>query len=125
VVDGLVTPLTGSGSIEVSAAAQVSLRTGGAIPKAFALDQNYPNPFNPTTTIHYQLPTDQQEVSLRIYDIAGQVVRELVKGPQATGTYSVVWDGRNARGATAGNGVYFYQLRSGTFNTVHKMLLLK
>jgi hypothetical protein len=101
VVDGDVTPLIGSGSIEVSGSARAELHTGGAEPEAFALGQNYPNPVNPSTTIRYQLPVDG-DLSLRIFDTAGQLVRELVQGRQPAGTYSVVWDGQRREGRSGG-----------------------
>ena len=74
-------------------------------PAVFALDQNTPNPFNPTTTISYELSV-ASEVSLRIYDIAGRVVRTLRSGStEEPGTHRVVWDGRDGAGRTLASGM--------------------
>jgi len=95
-----------------------------ALPLVTALNQNYPNPFNPETTIQFDLATDSY-VSLRIYDIAGQVVRTLIQGSMTPGSYSPLWDGRNDAGARVGSGVYFYELRAGAFTSMKKMTLLQ
>lgn len=90
---------------------------------------NYPNPFNPETWIPYQLAKDA-EVTLRIYDIKGQMVRMLVLGHQAAGIYqnrsrAAYWDGRNAVGEPVASGVYFYTLTAGEFTATRKMLIRK
>ena len=99
------------------------------IPKETALLPNYPNPFNPETWIPYQLaiPAD---VTLKIYDIQGRVVRDLDLGHQRAGMYrgrnrAAYWDGRNAVGEPVASGVYFYTLTAGDFNATRKMLILK
>ncbi len=92
----------------------------------FHLSQNYPNPFNPTTTIEYaisksELGTQNSEhVLLRIYDILGNEVSQLVNKLQASGTYQVEFDASNLP-----NGMYFYKLQAGDFAEVKKMLLIK
>ncbi|MCL4539944.1 MAG: T9SS type A sorting domain-containing protein [Bacteroidetes bacterium] len=85
----------------------------------YALGQNYPNPFNPTTVISYTIPRDGM-VSLKIFDVLGREVRTLVRENQAVGKYSVTFDG-----AGLASGIYFYQLRSGDFVSIKKMLLVK
>ena len=97
-----------------------------ALPTAAALRQNYPNPFNPTTTIRYQVVASTAIVSLTVYDVTGQRVRELVGAQRlAAGPYEAVWDGRDADGEPVANGVYLYQLRADTFREVRKMVLVK
>ncbi len=98
------------------------------IPKTLSLDQNFPNPFNPSTTIRYQLPavSDQRSaVSLKIYNILGQEVRILVDEEQVPGYYRVIWDGRNSLGRGVSGGVYYYQLRCGSFIRTRRMIFLK
>lgn len=96
-----------------------------ALPMANALRQNFPNPFNPETMINFDLNGDQV-VSLTIYDMTGQVVRNLVDAqPMAAGAYRQLWDGRNNNGAKVASGVYFYQLRAGDFIAKKKMTLLQ
>ncbi len=89
------------------------------IPTEFALFQNYPNPFNPSTTIHYDLPK-RTHVTLKIYDVMGHLVAELVNGEQDAGAYNVVWD---AQGLTSG--VYYYKISAEDFTSVRKLVLIK
>jgi hypothetical protein len=92
-------------------------------PTAFGLSQNYPNPFNASTTIRFALPTDS-DVSLRIYNVAGQLVREY-KQHMNTGYRSITWDGTNTKGEVVASGVYFYKLQAADFAKTLKMTLLK
>ncbi len=85
----------------------------------FALEQNYPNPFNPATIISYQLSVNGF-VSLKVYDVLGNEVRTLVNEYKPAGSYEAVF---NASGLSSG--IYYYQLKSGKFNQVKKMLLIK
>ena len=98
-------------------------------PKETALFANYPNPFNPETWIPYQLakPVD---VTLTIYGIDGQIVRQLALGPQAAGVYenrsrAAYWDGTNELGEPVASGLYFYTLTAGDFTATRKMLIRK
>jgi hypothetical protein len=88
-------------------------------PATFALLPNTPNPFNPTTTLSYELSTPQ-EVSLRVFDLAGRLVRELVDGPRPAGSHEVLFDGSGLA-----SGVYLAELRAGERVETRKMLLLK
>jgi uncharacterized delta-60 repeat protein len=89
------------------------------IPDAFRLEQNYPNPFNPSTIIRYQLPANNY-VTLKVYDISGKEVAELVNGTQRPGEYEVEFDG-----SSFASGIYFYSLIAGDFKKTKKMILLK
>jgi hypothetical protein len=86
---------------------------------AFAVSQNSPNPFNPTTTINFTLPVDGN-VSVEVFNVAGQKVDTLVNDYMNAGQHNVVWD---ASGFS--NGVYFYTVKSGEFAKTMKMTLLK
>ncbi len=95
------------------------------VPLTFTLKQNFPNPFNPSTTIQYALPV-QSTVKLVIYNILGQVVKELVNAEQSAGYQLAVWN------ATTASGMYFYRLEAVStvdphqrFVQVKKMLLLR
>jgi hypothetical protein len=96
-----------------------------AIPSAFALYPNVPNPFNPTTVIRYDMPQNGGEVSLRIYDAAGRVVKTLVAGTPAAGQRSITWDGRDDAGRPVASGVYFCRLTASGYANTSKMVLLK
>jgi hypothetical protein len=106
-----------------SAPVEVKVTAGGIRPTAFSLSQNYPNPFNASTTIRFALPTDS-DVSLRIYNVAGQLVKEY-KQHMNTGYRSITWDGTNAKGEVVASGVYFYKLQAADFTKTLKMTLLK
>jgi hypothetical protein len=95
-----------------------------AVPEYFALEQNYPNPFNPSTHIAYQMPQTEW-VSLEIYNTLGQRIRTLVDRSQNAGYHEVVWNGTDDTGHVVASGMYFYRLRAGNFNQIHKLLLLK
>ena len=90
----------------------------------FALEQNQPNPFKPATTIRYAIPT-ASDVTLAIYNVAGQMIRKLESGRREAGRYTVGWDGRDAAGARVSAGVYFYRLESAGETLTKKMTVLK
>ena len=97
----------------------------GVLPTVSALGQNYPNPFNPETTIQFDL-SDGSAVTLTVFDATGQVVRTLMDGEfRSAGSYSFVWDGRNAAGHRVSSGVYMYELRAGDFRSMRKMTLVQ
>ena len=90
---------------------------------------NYPNPFNPETWIPYQL-SEPADVTLTIYGVNGQIVRELALGHQVAGKYqsrnrAAYWDGRNTFGEPVASGLYFYTLTAGDFTATRKMLIRK
>ena len=98
-------------------------------PKETALLANYPNPFNPETWIPYQLATPA-DVTVHIYGINGTLVRRLLLGHQAIGTYqsrsrAAYWDGRNELGEPVASGIYFYTLTAGDFTATRRMLIRK
>ena len=99
------------------------------IPAETALLNNYPNPFNPETWIPYHLSEDA-DVKLTIYDISGEVVRDIDVGHQTAAKYdtrskAIYWDGRNRFGEQVASGIYFYHLQAGDFSGTRKMVILK
>jgi len=90
-----------------------------AAPSAFAVEQNSPNPANPTTTISFTLP-EAGNVTVEVFNVAGQKVDTLVNDFMDSGRHSLVWDG-----STVSTGVYFYTVTSGEFSRTMKMTLLK
>ena len=98
-------------------------------PEDSALLQNFPNPFNPETWIPYQLKEDSQ-VTVRIHNLAGGLVRELELGYRSAGVYTnrdraAYWDGRNASGEHVASGVYFYSIQADDFAAVRKLIVVK
>lgn len=88
-------------------------------PAGFSLNQNYPNPFNPSTSIKFSVGTTAQ-TSLKIYDLSGKEVAELMNDKLIEGSYTVTFDGSNLA-----SGVYCYVLKSGNFEQVKRMMLIK
>ena len=89
------------------------------------LYQNFPNPFNPSTTIRYDVPAGSGAVTLKVFDVAGRLVKTLVNGKPAAGPERIDWDGTNAKGHGVSTGVYFYRLEASGFSQTRKMLLVK
>jgi len=90
-----------------------------SIPEEYFLSQNFPNPFNPTTTIKYSVP-ENSLVTLKVFDIIGNEIESLVNEEKSVGRYEVKLNANNLA-----SGVYFYQIRAGSFIETKKMILLK
>jgi 5'-nucleotidase len=88
-------------------------------PVEFALEQNYPNPFNPATTINYSIP-EAGNVEMKVYDILGNEVANLVNEAKAPGNYSAMFDA-----SSLASGIYIYTLRANNFVQTKKMILIK
>ena len=88
-------------------------------PKAFALRQNYPNPFNPVTTVRYDLPV-RCRVNIKIYNVLGQPVKELVNEVQTAGFHEARFDA-----ASLPSGLYFCRITAQDYHAVRKMVLLE
>jgi hypothetical protein len=93
-------------------------------PSCFEVKGNYPNPFNPETVIKFTLPQDMP-VTLKVYNILGQVVNTLVDEVLPAGDHSVIWNGKNGQGRDVASGVYFYRIKAGDFESIEKMTLLR
>lgn len=90
----------------------------------FSLSQNYPNPFNPKTEISFSL-FEKAPVSLVVYNVFGQRVRELIQAILPAGSYSVTWDGTDKHGNRLASGVYFCRLSAAENTSTSKMILMK
>jgi len=97
----------------------------------FNLYQNYPNPFNPSTKIEFSIPVVEThrdaslQTTLKVYDVLGNEVAILVNEKKEAGNYEVKFDSRGLIYQTLPSGIYFYQLRAGSFVETKKMILLK
>ena len=92
-------------------------------PQEFKLVQNYPNPFNPSTKIEYSLEKAGM-VSLKVYNVLGLEVAELVNGRQEAGSYRVPFAAISGTRSLS-SGVYFYRLEAGSFVSTKKLILMK
>lgn len=113
-VDGVVVSSTSTGIGEEL----------NALPQRFAVYQNTPNPFNPVTEIGFALP-EPALVTVRVYNLAGELVKTLVDGREEAGFRSVTWDGKNDAGQPVASGVYFYGVTAGDRSDKRMMVLLK
>ena len=102
------------GQFEYSNVVEVEL-----VPIKYALYQNFPNPFNPVTNIRYQLP-NKSKVVMKIYNILGSEVMELLSEQKESGVYETEFDAK-----ALSSGTYFYRMTAGSFIETKKMILLK
>jgi glucose/arabinose dehydrogenase len=95
-----------------------------SLPNRDALRQNYPNPFNSSTSIEFDLASEQ-DVELGIYNLSGQRVITLVSGVRGVGRHTAHWDGRDRSGRNVASGIYIYRLQAGTDQQIRRLLLLQ
>jgi flagellar hook assembly protein FlgD len=94
------------------------------IPAKLTLYQNFPNPFNPTTNIAFSVP-EASMVSIKVYNIKGQLVRNLLDEYTSAGTHTIQWHGDNDLGRAIGSGIYFIKISDETSSVIRKAVLLK
>ena len=109
----------------VVSTAAMATDESGTIPDEFALHQNYPNPFNPSTQISFDIPQGGEFVMLNVYNILGQNVSTLVNSVMSPGKYTMEWNATDQMGNPVSSGIYFYELRSSSFTSRKKMLLIR
>jgi len=92
--------------------------------KEVVLHSAYPNPFNPSTTIAFDL-ISPSDVKIDIYNVKGQLVKNLVHKAYQTGSHTIVWDGRDYNGNACGTGVYLYKMTADKTIQTKKMMMIK
>ena len=112
-VDGTIDPWTNNG------VSVITLSTTPELPSAVTLNGSYPNPFNPATTISFSIPSEMN-VDVKVYDISGRMVGELMNGIQSQGLYEITWDA-----SSQASGLYFVRLVAGTEMHTQKIMLIK
>ncbi len=105
-----------NGAFEHSKSIEVNFNS---VPQEFSLYQNYPNPFNPASTIQYSVPNEEL-ITIKVYDATGSEVMTLVNEVKHPGNYEILFDG-----SVLSSGVYFYEMRAGSFSEVKQFMLLK
>ncbi len=128
---GKATVISGSGKMGFSGSREFAViytnRSLGGLdlkPLSFDLNQTYPNPFAQSITVNYQLAAAGQ-VSLKVYNVAGQLVRTLTEGTALPGYYSQTWNGRDNGGRKIASGVYIMRLASGGQERTRKLVKIK
>ena len=89
------------------------------LPTTYKLSVAYPNPFNPTTTMDLTIP-EAGNVSVQVYNLAGQIVATLASGYMDANTYTLTWDA-----SEVSSGIYFVQAHADGFTTTQKLMLVK
>ncbi len=98
---------------------EVPVQSELLVPDDFGLEQNFPNPFNPVTTVKYNLP-EASFVTLKVYNVLGQEIANLVSSDKPAGFHSVKWDA-----SKIASGTYIYKITAGDFTAARKMILIK
>lgn len=119
VFDSLVQLAYPSGFTVVQPTPTGVIQIANELPTEYQLYQNYPNPFNPVTTIKYDIPK-KAFVTIKVYDITGREVGELVNQEQEQGRYEISWSADKLA-----SGIYFYTIRTQDFSDTKRMVLIK
>ncbi len=98
---------------------------GNGVLSGIMLEGNYPNPFNPSTTIKFNAGSIPSKISISVFNVKGQKVRQLINNELLSGEHSVLWDGKNDSGKSVTSGVYLYQLKTDSETITNQALLLK
>jgi len=93
-------------------------------PLGYELKQNYPNPFNPQTTFGFSLPLEEK-VTIEIFDVNGRLVDLALSKKMPAGKHAISWTANSANGRPLASGVYYYRLRTPSFSTIKKMVLIR
>ncbi|MBN2830287.1 MAG: T9SS type A sorting domain-containing protein, partial [Candidatus Cloacimonetes bacterium] len=93
--------------------------------KVTSLNSIYPNPFNPTTSVKFSLK-EESKVTVRVFNVRGELVSELANGvfPSST-NHTVVWNGTDVNGKNCGSGIYFFKMEAKGYTSVKKAVLVK
>jgi len=94
------------------------------VPAVTRMNNNYPNPFNPSTTISFSLK-ENAEVTLKVYNIKGELVNTLVNETMDAGRHQIIWEGEDKYSRPCASGVYFYKMKAGHYSSTKKMILMK
>ena len=84
----------------------------------------YPNPFNPSTTLSFDVP-NSEKISINIYNVKGQLVKNICNQVYDKGYHSIIWNGKDNNGTQCGTGVYFYKMQAGKTTQTQKMMMIK
>ncbi len=116
-VDDIMFDVTRGSSAGIDPEGASGIRTSGLVSLS-------PNPFNPAVTVVYGV-SEKAPVEMKVYDVAGRMVRSLVSGVVAAGEHTVVFDGRNSAGESLASGVYFLRFDTPEVTQVRQLVLLK
>jgi hypothetical protein len=123
VLDG---PMVSLDSFQIlkAEATDVQPQSMGEVPGRYSLAQNYPNPFNAQTQIRFTVG-EAGHISLRVYNVMGQLVKTLVDGEMDTGEHRVIWNGTDEGNRALASGIYFCRMQAGEYTESIKMTFLR
>ena len=110
--------------ISIVASTGAETDDGNLTPLITRLNQNYPNPFNPETKISFYI-NKEDFISLKIYNLKGQLINTLVDGLVEPGYFDYIWTGRDHKQQPVPSGIYFYRLKTNSQNHTRKMIMIK
>jgi hypothetical protein len=93
-------------------------------PKQFQLYPAYPNPFNMSTTIRFQINTNQH-IKISIFDVNGRIVNTILNSKVAAGNYKITWNGKNTTGNEMASGIYFARVSVSNYISTLKLVMIK
>lgn len=103
-----------------SMSAETALLSQSSLPQI----SNFPNPFNPSTTIRFSLP-ESAMVSLKVFNVKGQLIKTLSTRNFTAGTHELLFDGRDETGKSVASGIYYIKLTAGQSSNTKKIMLMK
>ena len=110
--------------VAVGVGIEVSVEEPNISPSRFELHQNYPNPFNPSTNIKFDI-AQNSHVSITIFNLTGQKVSTLINRHLNIGSYIIIWHGLDDNGSQVPSGMYFYEMRTPSYQSIKKLVLVK
>jgi len=110
--------------VAVGVGIEVSVEEPNISPSRFELHQNYPNPFNPSTNIKFDI-AQNSHVSITIFNLTGQKVSTLINRHLNIGSYTIIWHGLDDNGSQLPSGMYFYEMRTPSYQSIKKLVLVK
>jgi len=114
--------IDGGGSKDVYG--PIKVKVSGFVPRVYALHKVYPNPFSRRLVIGYDVPK-ASNISLRVYDVSGRIVKTLVNGKKAADYHSTEWDAKGDGGKLVGYGVYFLRMDASAYTKTQKLLYVR
>jgi len=99
--------------------------TASVVPELYGLSQNQPNPFSKVTSISYWVASQEQRVTLKVYDVTGKLVKTLVNEQKELGHYVCIWDGKDDAGKKVSTGIYFMRFKAGDYHEARKLMIIR
>jgi hypothetical protein len=121
----LATPILRQVEIEYQTTGVEGPGQGNQPPRAFALLGGRPNPFGEATEVVLELPVAVNRLSLRVYNLAGQLVRVLADGPREAGIHRIRWDGKDEHGRAIAAGVYVCRMQADLWDTTRQVVRIR